>query len=150
MKKLLFILVLGALGYLGYRAYTYQPPPQKRIAPVGTFYLTSYVSTRTMNGIVGLTPGEEVHLVPGGASTPLKRTVSNGKQVVEVDPALLTDDMDLADRLRSSDHQRQTEAQAKAIAEKRASDAAARKRDVEMAKRAEVDLARARAAGTIR
>ncbi len=145
MRRFLFLAVLIALGFIGYRIYTYQPPPERRLAPPGTFYLTHYVSAQTPTGVVGLVPGEEVTLVNGKTSAPGTRLVTDGARQFEVDASYLTDDLDVADTARSNDRERQKSAAATLLAEKLAADRAKRKLEAEMAKKAEEDMAILRA-----
>ena len=145
MRRFLFLAVLIALGFVGYRIYTYQPPPEPRLAPPGTFFLTHYVSAQTPTGVVGLVPGQEVTLVNGKAS-PGSRLVTDGVRQFEVSAAYLTDNLDVADRARSNDRTRQQSAASTLEAEKLAAARAKRKLELEMAKKAEQDIALLRAA----
>lgn len=144
MRRLLFLLVLIALGLIGYRVYTYQPPPQRRLAPPGTFFMTHYVSATTPTGVIGLVPGEEVTLVSGKKAAPGTRLVTDGHHQFEVDATYLTADIDLASDLRSTDGARQKSAAATLAAEKLAADRARRKLEVEMTRKADEDIARLR------
>lgn len=135
--------MLIGLGVIGYRIYTYQPPPARHLAPPGTFFLTHYVSAQTPTGVVGLIPGQEVTVVNGKAP-PGSRLVTDGHRQFEVDASYLTDDIDVASDLRSNDAERQKSAAATLVAEKLAADRARRKLEIEMAKKAERDMARLR------
>lgn len=144
MRRLLFLAVLIALGFLGYRIYTYQPPPERRLAPPGTFFLTHYVSSMTPTGVVGLVPGQEVTLVRGKTTAFGRRLVTDGRHQFEVEAGYLTDDIDVAANLRTADRERQKSAAATLVAEKLAVERAKRKLEAEMARKAEADLARMR------
>lgn len=141
MKRILLLLVMVAIGLLGYRIYTYQPPPEKRYAPPGTFFLLRYVSAPTLTGVIGLTPGEEVRIVKG-KSAPGTRLVTDGQHQFEVAQTDLTDDLDVADSVRTEDRTRQKTAADTLAAEKIATEKAIHKREVEMAKKAQEDIAR--------
>lgn len=144
MRRFLFLAVLIALGFLGYRIYTYEPPPERRLAPPGTFFLTHYVSAKTPTGVVGLVPGQEVKLVYGKTSVPGSRLVTDGSHQFEVQVSFLTDEIDVASNLRTSDRERQKSAAATLAAEKLAVERAKRKREVEMTRKADEDIARLR------
>lgn len=146
MRRLLFLIVLLALGLIGYRVYTYQPPPQRHLAPPGTFFMTHYVSATTSTGVVGLVPGEEVTLVSGKTPPPGSRLVTDGHHQFAVDATYLTDDIDLASDLRSTDGARQKSAAATLAAEKLAADRAKRKLEIEMTRKADEDISRLRKA----
>lgn len=74
----------------------------RRIAPHDTFYLLTYVSAPTDKGVEGFAPGQEVHLVEVHRPTETL-VVSDGHAQVEVSPAKLTNDMDLAELVRNKD-----------------------------------------------
>lgn len=79
----------------------------RRVAPHDTFYLLSYVSAPTDKGVEGFAPGQEVHLVEVHRPTQTL-VVTDGRAQVEVAPAKLTNDMDLADAVRSKDQDSQS------------------------------------------
>lgn len=146
MRRFLFLAVLVVVGLLAYRVYTYQPPPERRLAPPGTFFLMHYVSAMTPTGVVGLLPGQELKIVSGKKAAPGNRLVTDGHREFEVEARNLTDDIDVADNLRKNDRERQKSAAATLVAEKLAADRAKRKLQVEAARKAEEDLARLRLA----
>ena len=78
----------------------------RHLAPHGTLYLLSYVPVTTDTGVDGLVPGQEVHVI--SADRP-KHTllVTDGKVQVEVSPAKLTNDIDIAAMARQKDQANQ-------------------------------------------
>jgi hypothetical protein len=78
----------------------------RHLAPRGTFYLLSYVSARTPNGVEGFDPGQEVHLVEVHRQTHTL-VVSDGRAQVEVPPSKLTNDIDIAALVRQKDKAKQ-------------------------------------------
>ncbi len=78
----------------------------RHLAPHGTLYLLDYVSVKTDKGVEGFEPGQEVHVV---AAHPATHTlvVSDGRAQIEVSPAKLTHDMDIAALVRRKDQANQ-------------------------------------------
>ena len=91
----------------------------RHLAPHGTLYLLSYVSATTDTGVDGFVPGQEVHVLSADRS---KHTllVTDGKAQVEVPPAKLTNDMDLATLARQQDQANQARVAAYTQAEEAA------------------------------
>ncbi len=74
----------------------------RRLAPYNTFYIMSYVSARTGDGVDGFVPGQEVHLVDVNRD---KHTlvVTDGHAQIELGPEQLTNDLDIAAMVRQKD-----------------------------------------------
>lgn len=83
-------------------------PRPRRLAPDGTFFMTEYVSIQTSDGVDGVKPGSRVTLVKDLGRT-LK--VTDGRLTFEVQRRQLTNDLDLAAQLTSSDIKSQQAAQ---------------------------------------
>jgi hypothetical protein len=77
-------------------------PPEKHLAPEGTFFLLQRVSRQTDSGVYALPPGAEVHRISQEGST---LTVSDGGKTFEVDAWQLTNDLDVAAALIRNDHE---------------------------------------------
>lgn len=71
-------------------------PPPRRFAPDGIFHLIAAKSIATDSGIVGLRPGTQVVRQPDG------KYVADG-HVIELQPAEMTNDLDLAAHYAGSD-----------------------------------------------
>ena len=83
------------------------PPPQRHLAPDGTFFLVDYVSVRTKTGVTGFIPGQAVRFVSADEA---KGTllVTDGNAQVSVTPMQLTNDLDVAALARRQDQQSQS------------------------------------------
>jgi hypothetical protein len=127
MAKLIAFLALvgvGAYFYFGSgekssRESTGRP---HRYSADNVFYLRSYISIRTSNGLIGLTPGQEVDLDPRAKPVPSRVMVTDGRDTMAVDPGVLTHDMDEADALLASDGQSQNALSASLAETKRVAD----------------------------
>lgn len=74
-------------------------PTLRQPVPAGTCYLVAPVSVRISNGITGFAPGQAVRLVHTDAKTG-RLLITDGQHPVEVTPAQLTTDANLAATLR--------------------------------------------------
>ena len=74
----------------------------RHLAPHGTLYLIEYVSVKTDRGVEGFEPGQEVHVVEAHRATHTL-VVSDGRAQIEISPAKLTNDMDIAAMVRRKD-----------------------------------------------
>ena len=91
----------------------------RHLAPYGTLYVLGYVPVTTDTGVDGLTPGQEVHVVSADRS---KHTllVTDGKARVELPPVSLTNDLDIAAKVRQQDQTNQAQVAAYVQAEQAA------------------------------
>jgi len=122
MKNIFPVLVLLMLGYVGYVFWhnhhdtiaqappppvavpvdaatpapvaTATPPPARNLAPPGTYFLLQRVSIMTDSGVIGDQPGTKVTLVKAGPPM----VVTDGQNQFSVDPAQVTNDLDIATR----------------------------------------------------
>lgn len=80
---------------------------EKRLAPLGTYYMVDRVSVETKDGIIAVVPGDEVKV--------LKRTgdrlkVTIGKVDFEVKEAQVTNDLDVAQAAEKKEFARRSRA----------------------------------------
>jgi hypothetical protein len=69
-------------------------PGEKHVAPPGIFYMTERVSATTANGIVAVSPAEQVTLL--GRPTPGRMKVMRGSDTFEIKESQATNDLDVA------------------------------------------------------
>ena len=98
MKALFSILVFAAL----FAAWHYLPA-SRRQAGMGTYFLRQYVSFNSGNGMVGWTPGQEIHEVFKAPYVDGSKTVTDGKITAVVPEAILTCDVEDAEAMRLAD-----------------------------------------------
>ena len=112
MKKLLAVIILAGLGYMGYVKWpeikgmipwgqtTPEPAPQTQappaVAPAGTYYLLQRISVTTDTGILGMPPGTKVTVV---STTAGGMRVTDGQNQFNVDASQVTNDLAVAARL---------------------------------------------------
>ncbi len=111
MKKMFLVfLVVGGAGGWYYSANYREHPPEHHLAAGGAYFLLKYFSITTAKGVVGWTPGQEVHASAGALSGGGKIAVTDGKYVVLLPESLLTRDIEDAEVLRNTDDSRQDQA----------------------------------------
>ena len=91
----------------------------RHLAPHGTLYILSYVSVTTNTGVEGFVPGQEVQVVSADHAKHML-LVTDGKAQVEVSPAKLTNDIDIAALARQKDQANQAQIAAYTQAEEAA------------------------------
>ncbi len=75
-------------------ADTAAAPGEKHVAPPGIYYMTERVSASTNNGIVAVSPSEQVTLL--GRPSPGRMKVMRGTDTFEIKESQATNDLDLA------------------------------------------------------
>ncbi len=111
----------AAIAYGGYRYWNdhQRPVPVAvvpRLAPEGIYFLLDYYGVHTEHGVTGWTPGQQVKTVAGKTADQNGVWVTDGQLQAQVDPTILTREIDLADKLRSTDSTVQAKASQQAIA----------------------------------
>ena len=114
LNKILILLVLLGLGYLGYEYYqrlappperpapvatpTPTPAPEARLAPEGVLYVVKRFSEPHDGGVRGFSPGTEVRLLRQEAGY---FVVTDGKTEARRPRSWFTRDIQLAEELRA-------------------------------------------------
>jgi hypothetical protein len=80
-------------------------PPPRNLAPPGIYFLLQRISVMTDSGVVGDSPGTKVTMIKGG--NPMH--VTDGQNQFDVDPAQVTNDIDVATRVFYSDQNTQAQ-----------------------------------------
>jgi len=119
MKKIIMLLIVGALSFLGYKYFfsdrTQALPP--RLAPSGTFYIKDKISVTTEHGITSFPAGKKVTLVRESGNNLI---VTDGRQEVEVAKTSLTNDLDVLEGIISSNANQKKQIAANAAAREEA------------------------------
>lgn len=112
MKTSLLVLFVAAAGI--YYSFHSAPPtaPVAHLANEGTYYLLSYYSTASSNGLIGWVPGQEVRVDRSKETKTGFVAVTDGKYSAYLRSSLLTQDMDLAEAVRASDQAAQAQGEA--------------------------------------
>jgi hypothetical protein len=82
------------------------------MASAGTFFLVSYYSTVMPKGLIGWTPGQEVHLDPTNKAADGFVAVTDGTYHVAIHRSMLTQNIDQANALLAADTSAQAQADA--------------------------------------
>ena len=82
--------------------------PVKQLAPEGVYYVLQRISIETESGLVAIPTGAKVNLLRVGP--PMR--VTDGKREFEIDPSLLTNDLEIAGQTYHFDSQQQAESNA--------------------------------------
>ena len=85
--------------------------PARPLAPDGTYYVMSYFATVAQRGIIGWTPGQEVHADRQTAAGVGSVAITDGAHRAVVPQALLTRDVQTGEALRRADQASQDQIQ---------------------------------------
>ena len=106
--------ILALAGVVGWIVYNRPAGPRPhRFAPEGTYFLKEYTSFSSSHGMIGVEPGETVHLVRWLDADSRWMHVAGRDGEFDVSADLVTADVDLADAIRQQDQSAQGDFQAK-------------------------------------